>query len=405
MFKRLLRVFKRKSPEKELIDKKKQEVKEWLINSGFKWDEFENILFWKAPTVSLAIYLVFTGLFWKFISYRLQKISLLLIILSSPCLIDDVRIIIWNNLEQRGAAVIKERRRVGFEFDDMCNSIAQIWISAENSMLYLLQLKEQELTKFCLHIGCYISVLVIFFAYIPVAEIMFGFGTIVYFFPIINYLGLLDFLLNKIARFVHPIYLHLSNSRTKRRRNQAQQTQKTYSSLIKQSNNDDTIIHGNQLSEEVVDKESDHSLSRNSSLDEFDLQNQLHHLDEAEHSSDFDENEFLPTIPNSLQQDFPSISQYDSMIEPRDDEFLHGLNFYNASLSSHQDMVDDYFNSTDNEVDDLPDEDFETTKKDDDFEFLDHAELNHITDDEISKQNSNLSNTKIVQGISSILGY
>ncbi|XP_065666610.1 reticulophagy regulator 2 isoform X2 [Hydra vulgaris] len=404
MFKRLLRVFKRKSPEKELIDKKKQKVKEWLINSGFKWDEFENILFWKTPTVSLVIYLVFTGLFWKFISYRLQKISLLLIILSSPCLIDDVRIIIWNNLEQKGAAVIKERRRVGFEFDDMCNSIAQIWISAENSMLYLLQLKEQELTKFCLHIGCCISVLVIFFAYIPVAEIVFGFGTIAYFFPIINYLGLLDFFLNKMTRFVHPIYLHLSNSRTKRRRNLAQQNQKTYSPLIKQSNNDDAIIHGNQLSEEV-DKEGDHSLSRNSSLDEFDLQNQLHHLDEAEHSSDFDENEFLPIIPNSLQQDFLSISQYDSMMEPRDDEFLHGLNFYNASLSSHQGMVDDYFNSTDNEVEDLPDEDFETTKKDDDFEFLDHAELNHVTDDEISKQNSNLSNTKIVQGISSILGY
>ena len=64
MFKRVLQVFKRKSPEKDLLNKKKSEVKEWLTNHGFNWHEFENIFFWKVPFVSFAIYLLFTGLFW-----------------------------------------------------------------------------------------------------------------------------------------------------------------------------------------------------------------------------------------------------------------------------------------------------------------------------------------------------
>ena len=112
-----------------------------------------------------------------------------------------------------------------------------------------------------------------------------------------------------------------------------------------------------------------------------------------------------------MQQDFPSISQFDSMLEPRDDEFYHGLNFSDNTLSSQQDLVDDYFNETDNEVEELPEEvkSPETNRfsmqKEDDFEFLDHADLNYVTDEEINKQNSGSLNPKIVQGISSMLGY
>lgn len=142
-------------------------------------------------------------------------------------------------------------------------------------------------------------------------------------------------------------------------------------------------------------------------------------------SSDFDEDSFLPSYRHGPTDGMPSISQFDSIMEPLDDEFHAGLNFQKSNsldiylnksqFHSHSDNVMD----TDEDVDDIPFEgrdevDYqkhifnnrntsagsrqfkkvETNSLNSNespvyagFEFLDQSELQDVTDEEINQQN------------------
>ena len=141
-------------------------------------------------------------------------------------------------------------------------------------------------------------------------------------------------------------------------------------------------------------------------------------------SSDFDEDSFMPSYNRGPNDTMPSLSQFDSMMEPLDDEFHAGLNFKNTtSMKTYSNQSRDHFEhsddvmDTDDDVDDLPLENREETdfrkpktgklypdikkldeytnknlESDDspdakEYEFLDQSELVDVTDEEINQQN------------------
>ena len=145
------------------------------------------------------------------------------------------------------------------------------------------------------------------------------------------------------------------------------------------------------------------------------------------HSSDYDEDSFLPRTGAP-----PSLSQYDSLMEPLDDEFHAGLDFQNVTARSVSDFgVPDNLltrngdkrqqsnretlaDDTDEDIDDLPVEETDgttrygrstnmgTSVEGNGFEFVNKADLHDVTDEEINDQNVGRRNKGLV---SNMLGY
>lgn len=145
----------------------------------------------------------------------------------------------------------------------------------------------------------------------------------------------------------------------------------------------------------------------------------------------------------------PSLSQFDSMMEPLNDDFYGGLDFKNVSATTSANFGipsnyqrhhsnDDVGQDTDEDVEDIPVEQADgvrfarvvttnenisdhkergltrTIKSDGDvdetsyrdrqeYEFLDRTELHNVTDEEINEQA--IGQTSISKGVSTFLGY
>ena len=155
-------------------------------------------------------------------------------------------------------------------------------------------------------------------------------------------------------------------------------------------------------------------------------------------SSDFDEDSFLPGGESGRghpYEEFPSMSQFDSMMEPLDDDFHAGLDFQNVTARSNSDFglpdryVHDKKNNdtiraedTDEDIDDLPIEETDgstryaniasldspqrgkqvAVNEGNGFEFVDKEDLRDVTDEEIKEQITGQSSKGIV---SNMLGY
>ena len=132
----------------------------------------------------------------------------------------------------------------------------------------------------------------------------------------------------------------------------------------------------------------------------------------------------------------PSMSAFDSMMEPLDDDFHRGLDFRSVTLNTNNDasnfgLPDDYVDEdlTSEDIDDIPFEDEQGRKissdkiekelehaysdsdsiefdVDQEFEFLDRTELYNVTDEEIMEQNvGGHSHSESVAPGGNILGY
>ena len=64
MLRKLLATFKRENSPSDNKEEKKKAIKEWTSKIGVNWCDIENLLFWKDPRVSLAVFIIVTGFFW-----------------------------------------------------------------------------------------------------------------------------------------------------------------------------------------------------------------------------------------------------------------------------------------------------------------------------------------------------
>jgi len=244
---------------------------------------------------------------------------------------------------------------------------------------------------------------------------------------------------------MHPFILHWSYSQTKRNRNRTRKplayTRHQPDSDIE--NEEFLPLHDKEcekaLEEEIYRKSS----SDNGDYDEFQLRGEFHKRSE-DHSSDYDEDSFLPSYDYGVSE-MPSLSHFDSMMEPLDDEFHAGLDFRNITATSFNISHSNFGipshgeeDLTSDDIDDIPLEEVEDSSHrkvsddrlfhlkynarqkqdendyndiefdvDQEFEFLDRTELDDVTDEEIMEQNvGNHSHSEnIIPGSSNILGY
>lgn len=167
-----------------------------------------------------------------------------------------------------------------------------------------------------------------------------------------------------------------------------------------------------------------------------------------EFSSDNVEQSFLSSFSYQVPDEMPSLSNFDSIMEPVDDDFQRGLDFRNITLASNNTSnfgLPNYDDEdvTSEDIDDIPfeghrkfskedrfteptdedvheqskllrdvydcsgsDNDSEIFDVDQEFEFLDRTELYNVTDEEINEQNvGGHSHSENVNSNSNILGY
>lgn len=455
MLRSLLAKFKReKSPSDNNKEEKKKILKEWSSKIGLNWSDVENLLFWKDPRVSLAVFIIATGFFWKFISYKLQRLGLVIIAAAVPCSFPETRTYIWRYCNEKFQLRFNpERRNLGFDVNDLYDCVVDFWVKSEQHYVYLLNLKHTSIAKFYLITASYLTLLIIILTCLPLAGMIYLTGTIFYFYPIINYLDLCNFFAKRVEKLTKPFFMHWSFSQTKRRRDRTRKPVKRsrHRSSLSDIETEEYLPPNKEsasvLAEDILEGRSDQNSSENDEFDEFQLRGDFVRRTD-DHSDGNEEDPFLPSYNHNIPDEMPSLSAFDSMMEPLDDEFHRGLDFRNITVASNNNsnnlgLPDDYVDEdvTSEDIDDIPFEDevrkisterhFHASRDkknptdeeigdvydyedsdsvefdvDQEFEFLDRTELYDVTDEEIMEQNiGGHSHSESVVPGSNILGY
>merc|ERR1712226_326348 len=220
MLRSLLNKFKREHSPRDNKEEKKTVIKEWTAKIGISWSDIENLLFWKDPRVSLAVFVIVTGFFWKFISYKLQRLGLLIIAAAVPCSFPETRTYIGRYCSEKFQLKLKpERRSLGCDENDVYEFMVDCWVKFEMHYIYLIDPKKSSVVKFYLVIASYITLMIFVTTCLPLAGMMYLAGTILYFSPILNYLDLYSIFSKQMEKLTRPVITHWTHSQTKRRRN------------------------------------------------------------------------------------------------------------------------------------------------------------------------------------------
>jgi len=392
------------------------------------------LLFWDAPFFSLVVYLAVTGIFWKFVSFYLHKLALVIIIVASPLSINELRNLIFKQLKEKHGFVLKtSKRKLPLTLDNVCSSLADAWIILEGHYEYLFELKDKSSATLSIWLAFYFSMTIITFVYIPLANILYTAFHVVYFYPLMTYTNFPELFLVKMNKILNPIIVHWQHNKTKRKRDCSKprlnskgmksSSDEEFDNFSNDSENDSFLPETNFYTEKLLKSavpamRSESCSSKNESFDDG--------------CSDYDADSFLPSERFGIDEPLPSMSQFDSLMEPIDDEFHAGLNFnevksvssrfgipmeYQKETENKSFASDDY--DTDNEIEELPLEqtDFlkpqsnyfddnnipsNEVKEDTEYEMLEKSELLNVTDEELNQEINSGKNSK---SISNLLGY
>jgi len=464
MLRRLFAKFKGENTLPDNKSEKKRIIKECSSKIGINWSDIENLVFWKDPRVSLAVFIIATGFFWKFISYKLQKLGLVLIAAAVPFSFPETRNHIWRIFSEKfHLTLIPEKRSLGVDCDDVEGFMADCWIKVDQHYSYLLSLKSNSAIKFYLVVVSYLALIIIILTWLPLAGMLYLIGTFLYFYPILNYLDLLTFFGNRIEKLTTPFFKHWSHSQTKRKRDKGRKVirhVKPHTSHSDIETEEFMPIRNTKAETLIVDeifKRNKSDTHSSADDDEFQLQQrgEVQRKTEEKDGSDYDDDlcflpstyDYEPTI-----DEMPSMSNFDSMMEPLDDDFHAGLDFRhispvdNTNDDSNFGVPSNYDDGeTSEDIDDIVAdsvEDFFGNKKasssstltrrqqkqsdeqkqrqinfenyddgvefdvDQEFEFLDRTDLDDVTDEDIMEQNvGSHSHSKNVASGNNILGY
>jgi len=366
MLKRLISRFKTKFSSEEVDEnrlQKKVQVDYWLSGLQHNWNELESVLFWKDARISSATFVVITVFFWKFISWRLQKLSASIILISVASAFPAVRKGVSDFLVTSAGFKFKnENRRLCFTYNDLADNIVNAWEYFELWQEYLTRLHYQANHKFWGIICSLVTPFLLVLLYVPIAEVLYTAVLICYFAPILYYMGLGEKIVEKFKKLGRPILVHWEASQTKRKRNRSKAERRILSIRSRQYSSDsdeefslDKSHLTDQALEHALPKEHDETYSSmNESFDELELRPVPRHIKHVPTDCDLseeDEDPFLPSEPSDSLV-MPSLSNFDSMMEPLD-EFHNGLNFKNLSVQSLNRGPSNVYYDTDDDLDDL----------------------------------------------------
>eukprot|EP00112_Aurelia_sp_Birch-Aquarium-sp1_P014391 Seg3103.6 transcript_id=Seg3103.6/GoldUCD/mRNA.D3Y31 product="hypothetical protein" protein_id=Seg3103.6/GoldUCD/D3Y31 len=334
----------------ELQDKRSK-VAEHLEPVKANWDFIESILLWKNALPACICFFLISGVFWKFISMKLRRIALIFGgFLLANGMSGDLRKASWEFFEKNCHLQIKGEARLQFDFDELCLFIATWWTLSAQTFRYVQSLSTGCPPKFYCIIAVSLFSVLALFTYFPVLEFLYVMTCALFFYPSMYHYGIVDRIQARIDRLTQPILRHWENNRTKRTRKIERPTQGIRQEQIDDSE-DEFSLDKNKFTSEI--------LSSVVPEDGYERRNENVH-DVIRHPSNEDEdyNEFYPESHFEANLTMPSMSKFDSLMEPYD-EFHTGLKFPDYEDSSKMDdfnVLNAAANNldTDEEVDDLP---------------------------------------------------
>ncbi|XP_031568692.1 reticulophagy regulator 3-like [Actinia tenebrosa] len=186
-----------------------------------KWDFVRDVLLWKKPVYSLAIFIVVNGIFSFFASGNFRLFLIINAIVGLCLCSEGMRSKMASVLEQ---ARITPEERESYEasliFQRFCYKIALIWGFSELQLSNLKELRRNSKQKFYVVLGVFLVLASFAYQYLPWLEIFYSTLLFLYLWPPAKYHGTHRVLFGMIEPFVRPFVVHWKHSRTKRQRNQ-----------------------------------------------------------------------------------------------------------------------------------------------------------------------------------------
>lgn len=264
-------------------EEKKKLIREWTSSIGITWGNIEDILLWKKPVVSATLYIFITGLFWRFISGKLQAIGFLLTAVLLPCCFEDTRQQMWTYCTQRFQMQLNpEKKSLGVDSNDIENIIVDCLLHVDRYYEYLMTLSQPSLR---LLVSSYIVVLVAAYAYLPWAGLVYLVVTAAYFYPVLVYMDVGDVIARHCRKLREPFLEQWKHSRTKRRRDRTRGRVSSQEETDSEADYEEFIESLSSKECERILEEETCRHSSSSDNDEFQLGEDLI----FEHSSDDDD--------------------------------------------------------------------------------------------------------------------
>eukprot|EP00794_Sanderia_malayensis_P003481 gene3481-3979_t len=348
----------------------RDKVTDFLEPVKNNWLFVEETLLWKNHFLSCVCFFVISGIFWKFISMKFKKTALIIgAFLLANAISGDIRTNCWDFFHKNLHLEVKEPERLPFNFDELCLDIAIGCLLCYQSVTFIRDLKDHSPSKFYCLLAVLLFSTLMLLTYFPVVDFLYVLVCGLFFYPSLNHYGIMDRLEARINIFVEPIKKHWENNRTKRMRNlQGKFTQQTEFPDI---SDDEFLLEGNAFKNTVL---SSVAPDKNNEMTNDDINHDViknrmgnfHDGDTEDEEEEFDESQFA----NGLA--LPSMSNFDSMMEPYD-EFHTGLRFPDVNDEESQVAFDNErilnaaannLDTDEEDIDDLPyDNDVDGDKK------------------------------------------
>ncbi|XP_065053108.1 reticulophagy regulator 2-like isoform X2 [Rhopilema esculentum] len=335
-------------PEDEIasaeVQNRRSKVAEFLEPVNKNWEFIEEVLLWKNAMPACVCFFLISGVFWKFINAKLRKIVLALgAFLLANGLSSDLRASSWEFFETNFHFQTRGEPKLQFSFDELCLFIATGWAMFAQAHESLRNMSTTCPPKFYCIVAVSLFTILALFTYIPVLELIYVLVCLLFFYPSMNYYGIMDKIEARVQRLTNPIVRHWENNRTKRSRVITQPGNQEQTD----DSEDEFTLERNQFTKKVLSSAVPDAAAESESDEELLTKHLPVHDGEYFTESQFEENLAMP-----------SMSNFDSMMEPYED-FHAGLKFPDYEDSSTVKT----FNvlaaaannfDTDDEIDDLP---------------------------------------------------
>ncbi|KAJ7391907.1 hypothetical protein OS493_016203 [Desmophyllum pertusum] len=209
------------STESEHTDNQEciERVKKFLQPLEKRWDYIQSVLLWEKPSHSLCYLIAMTVLVGLMASGKFRLVLLLIVIMASSLLMEDIRTKVWRFLEGGFEAVSDvDSRTTTLSFTRLCEKLAVIWSLFVAWYEKLNKLKTDSTYKYYAVLFGMLLMTVFTYQYLPLLQIFYTTVCALYFWPVIKHNGIHRTVHKAVEPFYKPFVIQWQNNRTKRQR-------------------------------------------------------------------------------------------------------------------------------------------------------------------------------------------
>ncbi|XP_078377034.1 reticulophagy regulator 3-like isoform X1 [Oculina patagonica] len=209
------------SAESEYADNQEyiERVKNFLRPVEKRWDYIQSVLLWENPSHSLCYFIALTVLVGLMASGKFRLVLLVVVIIASSLLMEDIRSKVWQFVQGGFEAVSDvDSRQTTLSFNRLCQRLALIWSTFAVWNEKLNKLKTDNTYKYYGVLFGLLLVAVFAYQYLPLLQIFYATVCALYFGPVIKHNGIHRTVNKAIEPFYRPFVVQWQHSRTKRQR-------------------------------------------------------------------------------------------------------------------------------------------------------------------------------------------